>query len=72
MKTVSVVKAATESSFENFQRELPFREICVAKTLKKTVHSLWPYYIAFSSTSLLLNQKLVINIRFTCKHSINQ
>ena len=47
------MKATTKSSFENFQRELPYREIYLAKALKKTVYSLWLYYIPFSSTNLL-------------------
>ena len=53
MKFVNAMKATTKSSFENFRRELPLREIYVAKVLKKTVYSLWLYYIAFSSTNLL-------------------
>ena len=31
MKSVNAMKATTKSSFDNFQRELPFREIYVAK-----------------------------------------
>ena len=35
MKSVNPVKSTTQSSDENFQRQLPFREICV-KYLEKS------------------------------------
>ena len=42
------------------------------ENISKKIYSLWLYYIAFSSTNLLWNKKLVINIRFTWNHSISQ
>ena len=35
MQSVNAMKATTKSLFKNFKGELPFREIYVAKVLKK-------------------------------------
>ena len=35
MKSVNAMKATTKSSFENFQRELSFKEIYAAKVFRK-------------------------------------
>ena len=64
------MKTTTKSAFENFQCQLPFREIYV-KYLENNSGS-WLCYIAFSCDNSLSNQKLVINIQFTCQHSIDQ
>ena len=73
MKSVNAMKTTAKSAFENFQRQLPFTEIYLKYLEKKKfIYSSWRCYIAFSSTNLLRNQKLVLNIQFTCKHSINQ
>ena len=70
MKSVNAVKTTTKSAFENFQRQLLFTEIYLKylekkKKKKQFIYSSWRCYIAFSSTNLLRNQKLVINIQFT-------
>ena len=72
MKSVNAMKANTKSSFENFQRELSFKEIYAAKVFRKTVYRSELCYISFFSFNLLWNQKLVINIRFICNYMINQ
>ena len=64
------MKTATKSSFENLQKQLPFKEIYVIyleKTVKFTAKLLVFLKLQLSVKFI----KLVTNIRFSYKHSIN-